>query len=113
MPDELTEKEIATFRQEAERIEKQGPKKRTIRAPVAGGARTDVSEEDRGDAYTELTFLRGTADQARLDLHEAIAKWSKIIDVSDVAVWAGLPRRSDVYTIVNKLPRFRRKMRGE
>ncbi len=67
----------------------------------------------RRGAIEELEVLKGAYQQAQLELHEAIARWSKIIDVSDVAVAAGLPRRNDVYRIVKELPRKRRRMKSQ
>ena len=104
MEDErLTPEELAEMAAIAEGIKVQPQTRRSE-------PQNRLTGPERERALMELASLRSKADHARLDLHMSIARWSKVIDVSDVAVAAKLPRRTDVYRIVNELPRFKHRM---
>jgi hypothetical protein len=104
---DLHDWEREEFEVDAQRAEAAGPRKYVYRTRHRGG-RKIVGGEEVADCIDEMMPLRAEFERAQLAYYESIGKWSKVLPVADVAALAGLGSRTDVYSIVRKLPRLRR-----
>lgn len=104
---DLHDWEREEFEADAQRAESAGPRQYVYRTKHRGG-RKIVGGEEVAECIDEMIPLRAEFERAQLAYYESIGKWSKVLPVADVAALAGLGSRTDVYTIVRKLPRLRR-----